>query len=71
MPTIRELENARKDAKGNMIAAWKEQSLTTIEEGFSFEEAQAATRRALMAEARYYEACRQLDEAYTKGNQNA
>jgi hypothetical protein len=51
--TNEELDLAIDDAYGAMLDAWQAQCQTTVEEGFTLEQAEAATQIALSAEAHY------------------
>jgi hypothetical protein len=60
LETLREQMLEAREAKEE---AWKAQSQTTAEEGFTAEQSQAATRQALDAELVYRQAWRAYDSA--------
>jgi hypothetical protein len=60
-----DLRDAMLEARANMEDAWRAQSLTTAEEGFTHEQSRAAASQALEAERVYREAWTTYDQAKT------
>lgn len=64
--TLDELEARMLEARENMEAAWKVQAQTTVDEGYTMDQANEAIYQAKLANAAYREAYRAYEDALKK-----